>query len=160
MNTLVIATPSDAPAIQDLLRETWKDTYGDHLSPLTLDEVYQKWQSIEFLTKQITNSNYYFPIMKDAEKVIGVATAHAPNETIQLFRLYIMPNSQRQGIGQMLLEDVIAHFRDAKKMHIYVEELNQKGQNFYRKNGFQEIGREPEQIVTQVVNQILMEKIL
>lgn len=154
----VRATLADLPAIQKLLRETWKDTYSDHLSQQTLDEVYQKWQSVEFLSKQITNPKLYFTLIKRSEKLTGLATAHMTEGIIQLFRLYVYPQFQRQGVGQQLLDDVIVHFPTAKSIQVYVEELNPNAQNFYFKNGFQEIGREDEKIVTQVVKQILMEK--
>jgi diamine N-acetyltransferase len=158
MFTITQAQPSDAPAIQKLLRETWQVTYGDHLTPETLEEVYQKWQSIEFLTKQINNPEMFFPIAKDGDQLVGIATAHQPDDRIQLFRLYVYCTEQRQGIGSKLLEAVINHFPTAQKIQVYVEALNPTAQNFYCKHGFVEIGRENEKVVTQTIEQVLMEK--
>src|SRR5215211_2850269 len=115
MFQVVNATFNDAAAIQKLLRETWKDTYGDHLSQETLDEVYKNWQSIEFLTKQIENPKFYFPLAKDGDELVGLSTAHMPEDTIVMFRLYVSPQHQRNGIGELLLKNVIEHFSRCKE---------------------------------------------
>ncbi len=152
------ATSADAPSIQKLLRETWLDTYGDHLSQATLEEVYKNWQSIEFLTKQIENPKFYFPVAKEGNQLVGLSTSHMPEDTIVMFRLYVSPQHQHKGIGTILLEDVINHFSEAKKIQLHVEELNPKGQSFYKKHGFKEIKREQEKVVNEIIEQILMEK--
>jgi len=155
---VVNATVADAPAIQTLLRETWQDTYGDYLSQETLDEVYQNWQSIEVLTQQIENPKIYFPLAKTGTELVGLSTALMPEATIRLFRLYVSPQHQRQGIGALLLNHVIEHFQGAKQIQLHVEVMNPKGQSFYQKHGFKEIKREQEKIVNQVLELILMEK--
>lgn len=158
MFQVVNATFKDAAAIQKLLRETWKDTYGDHLSQETLDEVYKNWQSIEFLTHQIENPQFYFPLAKDSDELVGLSTAHMPEDTIVMFRLYVSPQHQRKGTGELLLRDVVAHFQGAKKIQLHVEVMNPKGQLFYMKQGFKEIKRAEEKVVNEVIELILMEK--
>jgi ribosomal protein S18 acetylase RimI-like enzyme len=158
MFQVVSATFNDAVAIQRLLRETWKDTYGDHLSQETLDEVYENWQSIEFLTNQIENHQIYFPLAKAGDELVGLSTTYMPEDTIVMFRLYVSPQQQRKGIGALLLTNVIEHFQDAKKIQLHVEVMNSKGQSFYKKQGFKEIKREEEKVVNEVIELILMEK--
>jgi ribosomal protein S18 acetylase RimI-like enzyme len=158
MFQIVNATLSDAPAIQKLLRETWKDTYGDHLSQETLDEVYKTWQSIEFLTQQIEHPNLYFPLAKEGDELVGLSTTHMPEDTIMMFRLYVSPQHQRKGIGELLLKNVIGHFQGAKKIQLHVEVMNLKGQSFYKKHGFKEMKREQDKVVNEVIEVILMEK--
>lgn len=158
MFKVVNATFNDAAAIQKLLRETWKDTYGDHLSQAALDEVYQNWQSIEFLTRQIENPGFYFPLAKEGDELVGLSTAHMPEDTIVMFRLYVSPQHQRKGIGELLLKNVIEHFLGAKKIQLHVEVMNPKGQSFYKKYGFKEMKREEEKVTDEVIEVILMEK--
>jgi ribosomal protein S18 acetylase RimI-like enzyme len=158
MFQVVHATVADAPAIQQLLRETWQDTYGDHLSQETLDEVYKNWQSIEFLTQQIDNPKIYFPLAKAGAELVGLSTALMPEATIRMFRLYVSPPHQRKGIGELLLNHVIEHFQEAKQIQLHVEVMNPKGQAFYQKHGFTELKREQEKIANQVLELILMEK--
>ena len=158
MVQVVDATVDDAAAVQALLRETWQDTYGDHLSPATLDEVYKNWQSIEFLTRQIENPAFYFPLAKDGHELAGLSTALMPDETILIFRLYVSPRHQRKGIGALLLDHVIAHFQGAKAVQLHVEVMNLKGQSFYRKHGFRDVKREAQTVGGEVLELILMEK--
>ena len=158
MVQIVNATFNDAEAIQRLLRETWKDTYGDHLSQETLDEVYKKWQSIGFLTKQIENPGLYFPLAKEGDELVGLSTAYMPEDIIVMPRLYVSPWHQRKGIGELLLQNVVEHFQGAKKIQLHVEVMNPKGQSFYRNHGFKEIKRAEEKVVNEVIELILMEK--
>ena len=154
------AQASEASVIQTLLRETWQDTYGDHLSQVTLNEVYKNWQSVEFLTKQINNSEMYFPVAIENGKLLGIATARQDAETIFLFRLYVSPQYQRKGVGRLLLDSVIDHYPEANKIQLHVEVLNPKGKAFYAKQGFKEVKREQEKIANEVIDQLLMEKAL
>lgn len=155
---IVNATPTDAVAIQTLLKDTWKDTYGDYLSQATLDEVYENWISIEFLTNQIENSAIYFPLAKDRDEIVGISTTGMREDVIVMPRLYVSPQHQRKGIGELLLNSVIAHFQDAKKLQLNVQVMNVKGQSFYKKHGFVEIKRTEEKLVNEVIEVILMEK--
>jgi ribosomal protein S18 acetylase RimI-like enzyme len=152
------ATSKEVLAVQKLLRETWLYTYSNHLSQATLDEVYKTWQSVEFLTKQIQNPDFYFPLAVEADKVVGVATARSVDGVTVLFRLYVDSHYQRRGIGEKLLRTVFDYFPENKKVQLYVEALNIKGQAFYHKHGFKEVKREKEKIVTEIIEQVLMEK--
>jgi ribosomal protein S18 acetylase RimI-like enzyme len=158
MIQILNASVEDAAALQQLLRDTWKDTYGDHLSQETLDEVYKNWQSIDFLTNQIENPAIYFPVAKEDDELLGLSTTHMREDTITMFRLYVSPQHQRKGIGDLLLKNVIEHFDGAKKIQLYVEVMNPKGQAFYKKQGFKEIKRAEEEVVNEVIAVILMEK--
>lgn len=158
MVQVVDATLDDAVAIQKLLSETWKDTYGDYLSQATLDEVYKNWQSIEFLSNQINHPALYFPLAKDGDELVGLATTQLADDVIRMFRLYVSPQHQRKGIGGLLLNYVIEHFQGAKKMQLNVEVTNHKGKSFYEKNGFKEMMRKEETVVNEVLEVILMEK--
>ena len=158
MFQVVNATLHDAVAIQRLLRDTWEDTYGDYLSQATLDEVYKNLQSIEALTQQIENPRLYFPLAKEGNELVGLSTTHMPEDTIVMFRLYVSPQHQRKGIGELLFKNVIEHFQGAKKIQLSVEVMNLKGQAFYKKHGFKEIKREEETVVNEVIEVLLMEK--
>ena len=46
---------------------------------------------------------------------------------------------QRQGIGQLLFNQVESDIQDLQKMTLEVRESNTKAINFYKKNGFKQI---------------------
>jgi ribosomal protein S18 acetylase RimI-like enzyme len=158
MVQLVNASSKDVVAIQKLLKETWKDTYGNHLSQETLDEVYKNWQSIELLTQQIENTSFYFPLAKEGDELLGLSTTRMREDSIMMFRLYVSPQHQRKGIGDLLLKNVIEHFQGAKKIQLHVEAMNPKGQAFYKKQGFKEMKRAEEKVGNEILEVILMEK--
>jgi ribosomal protein S18 acetylase RimI-like enzyme len=160
MIQILNASVEDAAAIQQLLRETWKDTYGDHLSQETLDEVYQNWQSIDLLSRQIGSPQVYFPLAKEGDELLGLSTTRLHEDTIMMFRLYVSPQHQRKGIGDLLLNNVIEHFQGATKIQLSVEAMNPKGQSFYKKQAFKEIKRAEEKIGNEVIEVIVMEKAL
>lgn len=153
-------TTEDLPATEQLLSYTWADTYASFLSDQIIHKVTELWHNPELLKKQISNPHVHFLIALDEEgKIIGLSTAvENDGGNIVLGRLYIHPESQRQGIGADLLQQSINRFPDAKKIHLEVEENDIKGVNFYRKSGFKETGERIENIEGTRLKVLIMEK--
>jgi ribosomal protein S18 acetylase RimI-like enzyme len=160
MTRIRIATSGDVNEIQHVLHTTWKDTYGSYLTDETLEEVYKNWQSIEFLNKQITNPDVYFPIAVIDDTIIGLATARMNNDIAMLFRVYVLPEYQRHGVGSELLEGVINHFASAKKIRLSVEKTNDRAKTFYERHGFTVVGEEQERVGNETIDGYVMEKTL
>lgn len=55
----------------------------------------------------------------------------------QIIKLYILPTSQRQGIGSKLIVKTMNNL-DKKDIKLTVVKYNKSGINFYKKFGFQE----------------------
>lgn len=55
----------------------------------------------------------------------------------------ILPEYQKQGVGHMLVDTLISHLSDigSKGIHLGCDAGNEIGISFYRKYGFQELGR-------------------
>lgn len=158
MTTIRPANIGDVLAIRQVLRETWIDTYRDYLSQETLDEVYKNWHSLEGLTQQVQDKNTYFLVAVAGERIVGMATAGYEDEVTTMYRLYVLPDQQRKGIGKQLLRSIIARFPDAKKMYLHVEALNKKGVAFYLKEGFTQVGTEQDVLGAQTLEAVVMEK--
>jgi len=58
--------------------------------------------------------------------------------------LAVAPPLQGKGIGKLLLEASMQHFRDTGMRYVRIETLaqNEKADRFYRSIGFQEVGRQ------------------
>lgn len=151
------ATEEDVKDIQFVLSTTWQATYTN-LSSETIQQVKEKWHSVEFLTQQIKNPKFYFPIAILEGKVVGIATS-AENEAgiADVFRLYILPEHQGQGIGTKLLDKVIEHYSQTKQLRVYVEENNLKAIAFYEHKGFKKIRKEEETSFGEVMVDWVME---
>lgn len=154
------AKASDVQEIKQVLSQTWINTYGPFLSHTTIQKVTDVWHAPELLEAQVKNSDIFFRLAKDESGIIlGLITAQQYDEdTLIVARLYVRPQSQRQGIGSKLLNDTMSIYSHAKKFQLAVEAQNEKGISFYRKQGFDEVGRSVEKIEGETLEVIHMEK--
>ncbi len=162
MITVQRASLEDVPDIKQLLSETWIDTYGAFLSQETIQNVTTVWHDPQHLAAQVRHPEIFFGVAKDDENTtLGLVTARQQSDDIIVItRLYVNPQSQRNGIGSKLLAVSANAFPDAKRLRLEVESLNEKGLSFYRKQGFKEISRKEEEVEGEMMRIIEMEKCL
>ena len=152
----------EIPQVKEVLSYTWTDTYGKFLTQQAIDKVTTVWHSPQALKAQALDPQTYFAIAKDETgKIVGLVTARKNDEeTIFMGRLYVHPNYQRQGIGSQLFKAAILAFPGAKRLQLEVEQENEKGLNFYRKQGFKELQKKEESLEGVTLHSIVLEKIL
>ena len=149
------ATADDLPAARALLVETWHDTYDALLGPERVTEITNSWHSIENLGRQLAVADTSFLVAEHDGAIVGHAAINARKPPVMIVaRLYVRPDNQRRGIGQRLLAEAIARHGACDVMRLEVEADNAKGLAFYRRQGFQEVGRS----VTEGIDHIAMEK--
>ena len=85
-------------------------------------------------------------------------TAHSQGELLLIARLYVLPEYQRQGIGERLMEESFRAFPQTRRVQLDIEEENPKGRAFYRKLGFTEIRVKTDDIAGTKLNSIVLEK--
>ena len=148
MITVQPAEVDEVHEIKQVLSETWIDTYGPFLPVEVIQKVTSLWHSPETLAAEIENERVFFHVAKDEHgAIVGLLTAGRPtDDIISIGRLYVLPGSQRQGIGGMLLNACVAAFPGVRTLRLEVEAQNQKGMAFYRKQGFREISRKEEEL--------------
>jgi ribosomal protein S18 acetylase RimI-like enzyme len=136
------AQATDVAEIKKLLFETWTKTYTDIYSPEVIKTITSEWHSIELLTKQIQNSDEYFGISKEGDKIIAMCNARLTHDgtIINIQRIHVLPSYQRQGIGSRLIKEAIKAFPEAVGIDLEVERNNRQAYTFYRKHGFKEVG--------------------
>jgi len=162
MITIERVTAEDIPEVKQLLSYTWKDTYGSFLSAKTIEKVTTVWHNPETLKSQAENPAIYFAVAKNENrKIVGLITVGRIDEhSVHMWRLYVHPEAQRQGIGSQLLTAALKEFPNAKVMSLEVEEENKKGASFYYKQGFKEVERKIYEIEGERMRGIVMEKTL
>lgn len=158
MIVLSVATSADAPAIQQLLHDSWQVLYSHRLSPATLAEISMHEQSLEYLTQQIEDSEIYFLVARDDRTLVGVATARMQATTVEIIRLNVYCLRQRKGIGTRLLEGVLTHFPQATTFRVLVDVENERARHFYERQGFQPLNKVTEKMGRESLDRWLMEK--
>jgi len=158
MGEIERAAIEDLPAIKDVLRETWHDTYASLFPGSAMEAIISKWHAPEVLNDQIRNADLYFGIARDEGNVVGVITARQQGEAIIVDRLYVRPLYQRRGIGRQLLEASYGAFRTAQKVRLTVKAQNRKGMAFYSKHGFRETARTSQEVAGASLENVVMEK--
>ena len=154
------AEVDDVLEIEQVLSETWTDTYGPFLPAEVIQKVTSLWHSPETLAAEIENPRVFFHVAKDQQgSIVGLLTAGRPSDDIvSIGRLYVLPGSQRQGIGGKLLDACVAAYPGAQKLVLEVEAQNEKGLAFYLKQGFREVSRKEEELEGIALTVVEMEK--
>lgn len=125
--------------IKKLLYKTWISVYSGLYSKESIDKITADWHSIKLLTKQISDPNRLFLVAKDGNKIVGMCnttTITNKKNKINIQRLHIDPDYQRQGIGTNLVNQIINIFPSATKIDLEVEKQNRQAISFYKKNGY------------------------
>jgi ribosomal protein S18 acetylase RimI-like enzyme len=148
----------DIPGIRSVLAATWRDTYSSLLSESSIAEVTAEWHSSKVLAAEINGSSTFLGVAESSSQIVGMVTAHSHEELLVIARLYVLPGSQRQGIGEGLMKESYRAFPQAQRVQLVVEEQNPKGRAFYRKLGFREVGVKTDDIAGTAFNSIVLEK--
>lgn len=153
------AQVEDIPGIKTVLAVTWHDTYSAFLPESSIAEVTAEWHSPNVLETEINQSSTFQGIAKSSSAgIVGMVTAHSHDDLLIVARLYVLPEFQRQGIGERLMEESYRVFPQVQRVQLDVEEQNSKGRAFYRKLGFREVGVRTDEIAGTKVKSIVMEK--
>ncbi len=152
----------DIDEVSDVLKTTWLDTYRAYLSAETIKKITDFWLDPELLKNQIMDPEVLFLAAKDETgAIVGLVTALKINPTtLQVARLFVLPEKQRQGIGTLMLQKVIAKMSYLKVIRVEVEENNLRGIGFCLKQGFHKVGSKQDIVEDTVLLAIVMEKVL
>jgi ribosomal protein S18 acetylase RimI-like enzyme len=141
------AVVEDAEAIRLVAEAAWHATYHNVYSYDYINNFIANAYAIERLQAQIAN------VQQDGRSVFDVAeiNAETENEVVgflmmrpdrnhvpMVWRFYVSPHHQRQGIGTALLARLENHLRAYHETHymLGVQQDNEIGKAFYLKHGF------------------------
>jgi len=159
--SLHTATPSDADEIASFLDASWAATYGSFLTPDELSVIGREWHHPDRLRRQMSDPRVGFLLARATTgALVGVATVKRSDDgaTVSVLRLYVLPESQGQGIGSQLLNRALAAFPNAKRIELHVAEGNPSGLTFWTKRGFQACGHDEARIGDITLPLISMER--
>ncbi|MBI3659563.1 GNAT family N-acetyltransferase [Candidatus Acetothermia bacterium] len=133
------AQPEDAPAIQRVAGESWHFTYKDIFTFEYITNFITRAYAVESLERQIQNPKHFFEVATTAkDEAVGFAHCGNRGTDAELFRLYLLPEYLRRGIGGTLIRRIEERLRAQgySKYFCYVHERNEIGKAFYLKHGF------------------------
>jgi len=139
------ASKNQLPIIQDLAYKIWPNAYAEILAEAQLDFMLENFYSIDSLENQLEN-NHIFLLAEDDGVYYGFASYEInckEQGKTKLHKIYVLPNTQKNGVGKMLLESVEKAAQKALNKYLFlnVNKYN-NAKNFYEKFEFKIIKEE------------------
>jgi ribosomal protein S18 acetylase RimI-like enzyme len=105
----------------------------------------QEGASLDSIAKQISWDSELILVAEEDEKVIGVIMGSIDGNRAYFYRLSVLPEFQRRGIGHQLVSELENRFRakGVTEVVIMVNQNSRQALSFYRSLGYQ-----VEQLVT------------
>lgn len=131
------AVEADIPTIQEIAKITWGPTYIHIIGQEQVDYMLGKMYSRATLLEQLA-AGHTFLIATEGSKHIGFAGyAREDDEAFHLHKLYVLPEAHGQGVGKLLINEVLNAVRaeGAKYLRLNVNRKN-KAKTFYERAGF------------------------
>jgi ribosomal protein S18 acetylase RimI-like enzyme len=152
------AEKSDIAGVKEVLTVTWRDTYASFLSEASIAAVTEEWHSPQALEAEIARPSTYAGVATSVRTgIVGMITALSRGDVLFVARMYVLPEFQRRGIGERMVNAASAAFPQTDLIRLDVEEQNPKGRRFYEKLGFREVERRADEVAGTQLNVILME---
>jgi ribosomal protein S18 acetylase RimI-like enzyme len=149
--TLRLLTAPDIPALQQISRQTFSETFAAHNTAENMRSYLEEQFSLDKLTTELNNpgSRFYFAVENDHP--IGYLKLNSGNAQtelqeengLEIERIYVSKAFLGKKIGQLLYEKAVEVARLQKAAYIWlgVWEENHRAIGFYKKNGFVEFDK-------------------
>jgi len=137
------AAPADADAVRTVAEETWWATYGDILEPEDIRQHLAAYYAPDALRRRITGREAEWLVGELTGECVGYCSVLIAGREAELVTLYVLPGSQRRGVGRALLERVVdlASEKGAAAVRVGYAVDNERAARFYASAGFREVGR-------------------
>lgn len=140
--TIREAGESDIDQIVEVGHRTWRATYLDLAGSDYVEASLARWWTPEAIGREVAAGRVTVAVAD--EQVLGIASAGPLRGDLVLFKLYVDPQRQRQGIGDQLIHAVLTAAREGGHQIIRLSYLdgNDGACDFYAGHGFRETHRE------------------
>jgi ribosomal protein S18 acetylase RimI-like enzyme len=105
-----------------------------------IQKFYDETQTSDAIRKQISDG-YKYAFVIDGGERIGYISYVVEGDEMEFSKYYILDGHRGQGIGSMVLDQVISIARDMKlkRIFLHVNKLNDGGIRIYKRKGFKEV---------------------
>lgn len=107
---------------------------------LSCESFSEPW-SLESIAKETENPVAIYKVAEEAGKIIGFGGMWQVMDEGEIINIAVQKTYQKQGIGQMILEQLIEEAKSRKivMIHLEVRKSNETAQHLYQKLGFSSI---------------------
>ena len=129
---------SEVDAVSALARVVWQATYPALISQAQIDFMLADRYAAERIHAQLDDPRHAWWVAQHNQTLAGFAHATLDGTDCKLDKLYVHPDSQRQGIGRALLAAVQdwARAQHARRLWLQVNRGNTQAVAAYQKQGF------------------------
>jgi ribosomal protein S18 acetylase RimI-like enzyme len=148
-----LAQPEDSEGVFNVQRKAWLDTYPNHEIGITEEDIRVRIEGKngELIPNKIERWRHATGagvkklavfVVKDAGRVVGFVAPAIRDGQRRVGAIYVLPEMQNKGIGGKLLESAIGWHGRSEAIYLHVASYNKKAIDFYKRNGFEETGKE------------------
>jgi sugar lactone lactonase YvrE/ribosomal protein S18 acetylase RimI-like enzyme len=144
----------DLSKVETVARATWRVAYAGIIPDEVQRRSLDSWYSPESLSRALAAPGSSFFVAESSGNVVGFAQfVRRSAESVELTRIYVLPDRQGSGIGMRLLEAGLTEFaaEGLKHLTVEVERDNGIGRRFYERAGF----AEPREVTRDVQGYVL-----
>lgn len=131
-----LAKTEDLDAIRLIARITWMQAYKDKVPEENISKHLDLIYSPERLKQAIENERIY--LATDDDLILAYAYFEIEESHLSLHALYVLPSSQREGIGSMLYHRILKDHPDIQSIETRLEANTDSAVSFFEKEGFLE----------------------
>jgi diamine N-acetyltransferase len=137
MISFIKASKSNIENIRQLARDIWSVSYREMLSEKQREYMLNWMYSYSTIEMELEQGVIWELIEMDNIS-IGYIALTPEKEVLKLNKLYILPNIQGKGLGQLALSHVINYAKENsfKEVYLTVNKGNSKAIKAYKKAGF------------------------
>lgn len=154
--------------LQKISRKTFQDTFGSNNTGSDMEAYLDHAYGREQLLGELTEPNSLFYFAYQNAEVVGylklnideVQTEKIGPASLEIERIYVLPEYKRQGIGSQLYQVALeaAEKKQKSKIWLGVWENNEPALKFYCKLGFKQIGDHVFQLGSDAQRDLIMQK--
>lgn len=136
------AEVKDLSKVETVARAAWPVAYAGIIPDAVQRRLLHRWYSRESLGDALAAQGSSFFVAESSGEVIGFAQfVRRSAESVELTRIYVLPDRQRSGVGRRLLDAGLTEFAAEGLTHLMVEveRDNGSGRRFYERTGFAEL---------------------
>ena len=138
------AEPTDFPEVAEMHYAVWRRSWAGILTAPVLDILgpAKRWAA-DVYPQTLNRDGWSMWVAESGGRAVGVAIFGpdvANPDEVQIDALYIAEQSQRHGVGGLLLEKVLS-LNPSNDVILWCAERNAKARCFYEKNHFHADGR-------------------